>query len=406
MIDTACAGVFVRGELAAGVVRHLVPRPGPLDRSVRKRRAQARVHGAALPRRDRPARWRSPSRTPARASATSRRRATPTERGDYLVRGSKIFISGGDHDLTDNIVHLVLARIDGAPPGTKGISLFAIPKWRTRNGIAYRTTSRVAGMIHKIGWRGLPSLIMSFGERGDCRGWLVGEPNQGLSYMFQMMNEARIGVGLAATATASVAYRESLEYARTRAQGRPLGARGGPQVPIVEHADVRRMLLRQKAICEGSMALVARDRALRRRRRARQDPGRARPSANCCSISSRRSRRRSPPKAASTRTRSRCRSTAATDIRASTWPRRGCAIKSSTRSTKARRASKVMDLLGRKVMAKDGAALRALAEEIEGAITASKDPALAAHVGAGARSRHRDDDEARRDGHGRRRRRA
>ncbi len=171
----------------------------------------------------------------------------------YLVRGTKIFISGGDHDIADNIVHLVLARIEGAPPGTKGISLFAIPKKRddgTANDVA------VAGMVHKIGWKALPSLIMSFGEHDDCHGWLVGEPNQGLAYMFQMMNEARIGVGLAATATASVAYRQALEYARTRPQGRPLGARGGPQVPIVEHADVRRMLLRQKAIAEGSMSLV------------------------------------------------------------------------------------------------------------------------------------------------------
>jgi butyryl-CoA dehydrogenase len=178
--------------------------------------------------------------------------ATPTANGEYLIRGQKIFISGGDHDLTDNIVHLTLARIEGAPAGTKGISLFAIPKKidGAPNDVA------VAGMVHKIGWKALPSLIMSFGEHGKCRGFLVGEPNQGLSYMFQMMNEARISVGLAATATASVAYREALEYARTRLQGRALGVRGGPQVPIIEHADVRRMLLRQKAICEGSMALV------------------------------------------------------------------------------------------------------------------------------------------------------
>ncbi len=178
--------------------------------------------------------------------------AKPTDRGEYLIHGSKIFISGGDHDLTDNIVHLTLARIEGAPAGTKGISLFAIPKMLDGkpNDVA------VAGMVHKIGWKALPSLIMSFGEHGACRGFLVGEPNQGLSYMFQMMNEARIAVGLAATATASVAYHEALDYARTRLQGRALGVRGGPQVPIIAHADVRRMLLRQKAICEGAMALV------------------------------------------------------------------------------------------------------------------------------------------------------
>jgi len=178
--------------------------------------------------------------------------ATPTGDGDYLVRGQKIFISGGDHDLTENIVHLTLARIEGAPAGTKGISLFAIPK--IRDGKPNDVS--VAGMVHKIGWKALPSLIMSFGERNECHAELVGEANQGLAYMFQMMNEARIAVGLAATATATVAYHEALEYARTRPQGRALGQRGGPQIPIIEHADVRRMLLRQKAICEGSIALV------------------------------------------------------------------------------------------------------------------------------------------------------
>ncbi len=183
--------------------------------------------------------------------------ARPTADGAYRVRGSKIFISGGDHDLTENVVPLVLARIEGAPQGTKGISLFAVPRLRREasGGLAPNDV-HVAGMVHKIGWRALPSLIMSFGESDDCRGWLVGEPNQGLSYMFQMMNEARIAVGLAATATASAAYHEAIAYARARAQGRPLGARGGSQVPIIEHPDVRRMLLRQKAIAEGAMSLV------------------------------------------------------------------------------------------------------------------------------------------------------
>ena len=115
----------------------------------------------------------------------------------------------------------------------------------------------VAGLIHKIGWKGLPSLALEFGDEGDCHGWLVGEPNQGLRYMFQMMNEARIMVGVNGAATASVAYHESRAYALDRKQGRQLGARGGEQVPIVEHADVRRMLLRQKAIVEGSFALLA-----------------------------------------------------------------------------------------------------------------------------------------------------
>ncbi|MDB4968148.1 MAG: Acyl-CoA dehydrogenase family protein [Myxococcales bacterium] len=184
-------------------------------------------------------------------------RATPTADGHYLVSGSKIFISGGDHDLTDNVVHMTLGRIDGAPAGIKGLSLFAIPNRREGDGLVDNDV-RVAGVIHKIGWRGLPSLILSFGERGDCRGWLVGEPNRGIAQMFQMMNEARIMVGMNAIATASVAYHESLAYAAGRAQGRPPSSRAqGAQVPIIEHADVRRMLLRQKAIVEGGLALLA-----------------------------------------------------------------------------------------------------------------------------------------------------
>ncbi|WP_437934398.1 acyl-CoA dehydrogenase [Sorangium sp. So ce341] len=186
-------------------------------------------------------------------------RAERTDAGHYLVRGSKIFISGGDHDLAENIVHLVLARIDGAPPGIKGVSLFAVPKRRPEGGRLVPNDVEVAGVIHKIGWRGLPSLAMSFGERGDCHGYLVGNPHQGISYMFQMMNEARIMVGVNAAATASAAYHEALGYALARPQGRPLGSKDPrtPQVPIVEHADVRRMLLRQKAIVEGSLALVS-----------------------------------------------------------------------------------------------------------------------------------------------------
>jgi butyryl-CoA dehydrogenase len=186
-------------------------------------------------------------------------RAIPTEEGHYLIRGSKIFISGGDQDITENIVHLTLARIDGAPPGTKGISLFAIPKLRPEGDRLVPNDVQVAGVIHKIGWRGLPSLALNFGEEGECRGWLVGEPHRGLSYMFQMMNEARLMVGMNGVATASVAFHESLEYARTRPQGRSTASKDPslPQVPIVEHADVRRMLLRQKAIVEGGLALLA-----------------------------------------------------------------------------------------------------------------------------------------------------
>jgi len=186
--------------------------------------------------------------------------ATPTDAGHYLIRGSKIFISGGDHDLADNVVHMTLARIAGAPPGIKGVSLFCVPKRRLEGGALVDNDVAVTQLIHKIGWRGLPSLALAYGERGDCRGWLVGEPHRGISYMFQMMNEARIMVGLNGVATASVAYHEALAYARTRPQGRPLAARdpSAPPVPIIEHADVRRMLLRQKAIVEGGLALLVR----------------------------------------------------------------------------------------------------------------------------------------------------
>ncbi len=184
-------------------------------------------------------------------------RATPTEHGHYLLRGNKVFISGGDHDLTENIVHLALARIDGAPPGIKGVSLFAVPKKRLEGGKLVPNDAHCAGAFHKMGWRGLPSIALNFGENDDCHGWLVGEPHRGISYMFQMMNEARLMVGMQAVATASVAYFESLEYARTRPQGRPLSSKDprAPQVPIIEHADVRRMLLRQKAIVEGALSL-------------------------------------------------------------------------------------------------------------------------------------------------------
>ena len=149
--------------------------------------------------------------------------------------------------------------MDGAPPGTKGVSLFLVPKLRPAPGGGLEPNDvGVPGLIHKIGWRGIPSVILALGESGDCRGWLLGESGRGLAHMFQMMNEARIMVGANGVATASVAYLESLAYARERPQGRSLSDRNplSPQVPIVEHADVRRMLLRQKAIVEGGLALV------------------------------------------------------------------------------------------------------------------------------------------------------
>ena len=186
-------------------------------------------------------------------------RATAAGDGSYRVHGHKIFISAGDHDIADNVVHLVLARLEDAPPGVKGISLLVVPRRRfAADGTLTDNDVHTAGMIHKIGWKGLPSLVINFGEQNDCHGWLVGQPHQGLAYMFQMMNEARIMVGVNGMATASAAYHEALRYAHERRQGRPPGARDprAPQIAIIDHPDVRRMLLRQKAIVEGSLALL------------------------------------------------------------------------------------------------------------------------------------------------------
>jgi len=184
-------------------------------------------------------------------------RATATAGRHYLIRGAKVFISGGDNAFSENVVHLVLARIDGAPAGTKGISLFVVPRLRPEGGALVDNDVTVTGNFHKMGWRALPSVALGFGEREDCHGWLVGEPHMGLRYMFQMMNEARLGVGTNAMATAMVAYEESLAYAKLRPQGRRPGQRPtDPPVPIIAHADVRRMLLHQKAVCEGALALL------------------------------------------------------------------------------------------------------------------------------------------------------
>jgi butyryl-CoA dehydrogenase len=185
--------------------------------------------------------------------------AKPTDQGYYEIRGQKVFISASDHDAVDNVVHLMLARIEGAPKGVKGISLFVVPKRRLdEDQQLVPNDVTVTGIYHKLGYRGSPILQLNLGENNDCRAYLVGEPHKGLAYMFQMMNEARIDVGLGATAIASAAYYASLEYAGERPQGRKLGAKDPalPQVPIIQHADVKRMLLFQRAIVEGSLSLL------------------------------------------------------------------------------------------------------------------------------------------------------
>jgi len=184
--------------------------------------------------------------------------ATPNDDGTYNIKGQKIYISGGDYEDAENIIHLTLARIDGAPIGTKGISLFVVPKYRNENGQSVSNDVVTAGLFGKMGQKGYVAAHLMMGESEDCMGYLVGVPHNGLKYMFQMMNEARIGTGAMATGTASAAYYASLQYANERPQGRHPSSKdpNEPQVLIIEHADVRRMLLFQKSIVEGSAALV------------------------------------------------------------------------------------------------------------------------------------------------------
>ena len=189
-------------------------------------------------------------------------KATPTQDGYYKITGQKIFISGGDNNFTENVVHLVLARIEGAPKGTKGISLFVVPKNRPSSdgALEFNDVTTVAD-FQKMGQRGYCTTHLGFGDADDCKGWIVGEPNEGLKYMFLMMNSARIAVGRGASAIACAAYHASLQYANERPQGRKLSSDGKKnpaekQALIIEHPDVRRMLLMQKSVVEGSMSLV------------------------------------------------------------------------------------------------------------------------------------------------------
>ena len=183
--------------------------------------------------------------------------AVPTDKGYYLLQGQKIFISAGDHDGVDNVVQMMLAKIEGAPAGVKGISLFIVPNKRlTGNGELEPNDVTVTQIYHKMGYRGAPITELSMGEKGDCRAWLVGEPHNGLAYMFQMMNGSRLSVGMAAIGISSAAYYAALEYARERPQGRLVPDPASPQVPIIEHADVRRMLLFQRAFVEGAFSLL------------------------------------------------------------------------------------------------------------------------------------------------------
>lgn len=187
--------------------------------------------------------------------------AEPTEDG-YNISGQKIFISGGDYKGAENIVHLLLARIKGAPAGTKGISLFVVPKNReSANGELVSNDVTTFADFEKMGQKGYCTTHLFFGHNDDCKGWLVGEPNQGLKYMFMMMNGARIAVGRGAAAISMAAFQASLSYARERPQGRKLTNTGKKDVSqeqtlIINHPDVKRMLMLQKVVAEGSLSLI------------------------------------------------------------------------------------------------------------------------------------------------------
>ena len=187
-------------------------------------------------------------------------RAQPDTDGSYRLVGQKMWISGGDHELSENIVHMVLAKIPGGPAGVKGISLFVVPKFLVNDDgtLGARNDVQLAGVNHKLGQRGIINTFLKFGENDACIGYLVGAQHQGLAQMFHMMNEARIGVGMGAIMQGLAGYEYSLEYARERRQGRHPDQKDPASRPValIEHADVRRMLLQQKCWCEGAFALA------------------------------------------------------------------------------------------------------------------------------------------------------
>lgn len=192
-------------------------------------------------------------------------RAYPTDKpGIYKIKGTKCFITAGDHDLTENIIHLLLARIEGAAPGTKGLSLFIVPKFRVNKdgSLGQRNDVATVAVEHKMGLKGSATCMLSFGDNDDCEGILLGNPPdekgtaEGMAQMFQLMNTARHGTGHSALYVATVAYNNAVKYAKERIQGRLLTDPKGPRVPIIKHEDVRRMLLNQKSILEAMRALV------------------------------------------------------------------------------------------------------------------------------------------------------
>jgi acyl-CoA dehydrogenase len=190
--------------------------------------------------------------------AAVRTRAVPQGDGTYKIFGQKIFITYGEHDMTDNIIHLVLARLPDAPEGVKGISLFVVPKFllNADGTPGERNDVHCVSIEHKLGIHASPTAVLAFGDKGGAIGTLVGEANRGLEYMFIMMNEARFAVGMEGLALSERAYQQALAYAKDRVQGTEAGVRGGPKVSIIHHADVRRMLMSMKSQIEAQRALA------------------------------------------------------------------------------------------------------------------------------------------------------
>jgi 3-(methylthio)propanoyl-CoA dehydrogenase len=203
-----------------------------------------------------------------------RTKAEPAGDGSWLISGQKIYITYGEHELADNIIHLVLARTPGAPPGTKGISMFLVPKFLLDDdgSPGGRNDIECVSIEHKLGIHGSPTCVLSFGESTGARGWLVGAENEGMRNMFTMMNNARLSVGLQGLALAERAYQQALAYAQERQQGRAVGAPPGTSSPIIEHPDVRRMLMTQRSWMDAMRCLLYTNAALIDRTRAATDP--------------------------------------------------------------------------------------------------------------------------------------
>jgi len=189
--------------------------------------------------------------------AAIRTKAVPQADGTYRITGTKIFITWGEHDVADNIIHLVLARLPDAPPGVKGISLFLVPKFLVNDdgSLGERNDLICASIEHKLGIHASPTAVMSFGEKDGAIGWLIGEANKGLAYMFTMMNHARLNIGMEGLSVSERAYQHALSYARERIQGAPIGDKSGVVKPILHHPDVRRMLMDMKSRTEAMRAL-------------------------------------------------------------------------------------------------------------------------------------------------------